>query len=968
MFPGEKHNFVFNTEGQMVRANFMGPGTHVYERVVRGDIPVSLSDRIAEEHDLRYATAKTTKDINVADEIMIAELNSLKSVKGDWISNIKQGELLKIKQKIDNAKSKLTGKNSVTFWSGGDNYSDEQRKTMQNKLQDLMTENERYNPYERKDRSTGGVMDDYYKNKASDDGTYASGLESWDGFLDYLKKHLDPKDPMTYVKGAGILYGMYKAKHIGKYLFKRFTGMDYDQKKQYIQQKHTELKNWLKNPNKFADFKRDAPKWFKDFMQDTIKKKLGTPIEIYKEFKANREMVAKFKARFPGSDYVDSIIKEAKKSGNIQKYLDDILPGEEKASGIRAEAFKEMQEKNPEGLKNYIQNEVESRIGLGLSEDQENFAKDIFGKEFEEKMGIKTPNEEGVESKYDSWQRTESKYGSSQVEPTLEDAPGEPVIEPTFEDDPVNTTFNDTVNDARSKFMEGATDRSKYMQNLRDHINEIKATGSAPDEYTNRATALLEEMEAAQSGWMSAASEAAGGPLGAAMIGIQVGEIIANAVKKKEQQDKENQQKYVSTVNMTKLLQKYHQEYDKQKIVEHSKQLRQIYGSQMDDFLQYNDLLTTGQKKGSASMWLYNKYGPAGASVIGNSIHLRSLLEEKLKHDKNMTDKEKDEILRQFNVRSTTMLRNLSDNFSLTDDMQDTKRKDNDSWAIYQKHERVAHLRKQYGAANQLPFQIQHHAGVLKNDFKSYWNMPEHQLEKFDNMNWDALYDPFRDSVIGDFTGRYGSSGFFTDKNTRNRYFDGLASSYNDMTSLFNNKKNTIFSGDTNTKMTTSWFKPSIANGHDPVESGIASDNHKGSQKKPGSKLPVTGHQWWNPAFDYAAGHMGQINTKANTPLQTGKNTPKTIIDKHKFTPPSDKNMPVHDPKIPNYHLPTANAFKPVENEQTDNSAEESVPRAQLNDYMFLYANDITPTSQETLVQQAKATFLKSKYYNDAQS
>ena len=54
MFPGEKHNFISNPEGQVMRANFMGPGTHVYERIVRGDIPVSLSDRIAEEHDLRY--------------------------------------------------------------------------------------------------------------------------------------------------------------------------------------------------------------------------------------------------------------------------------------------------------------------------------------------------------------------------------------------------------------------------------------------------------------------------------------------------------------------------------------------------------------------------------------------------------------------------------------------------------------------------------------------------------------------------------------------------------------------------------------------------------------------------------------------------------------------------------------------------------------------------------------------------
>jgi len=73
IFPGEKHMILPTKYGYSV-ANYAGPGTHLEERLARGDPPVDGPhgiDAAAEKHDIDYAIAKDYHDIEVADEKLI---------------------------------------------------------------------------------------------------------------------------------------------------------------------------------------------------------------------------------------------------------------------------------------------------------------------------------------------------------------------------------------------------------------------------------------------------------------------------------------------------------------------------------------------------------------------------------------------------------------------------------------------------------------------------------------------------------------------------------------------------------------------------------------------------------------------------------------------------------------------------------------------------------------------------------
>ena len=58
LFEGELHLFFHN---------FSGPGTHIQERLARGDKPVDKVDAISMIHDIAYMNAKTVHDIDDAD-------------------------------------------------------------------------------------------------------------------------------------------------------------------------------------------------------------------------------------------------------------------------------------------------------------------------------------------------------------------------------------------------------------------------------------------------------------------------------------------------------------------------------------------------------------------------------------------------------------------------------------------------------------------------------------------------------------------------------------------------------------------------------------------------------------------------------------------------------------------------------------------------------------------------------------
>lgn len=67
----EKHAILKLPNGRFGRANFMGPGTHIVERLERGDRPRTAMDELSEAHDIRYTEAATQSDVARADEIFI---------------------------------------------------------------------------------------------------------------------------------------------------------------------------------------------------------------------------------------------------------------------------------------------------------------------------------------------------------------------------------------------------------------------------------------------------------------------------------------------------------------------------------------------------------------------------------------------------------------------------------------------------------------------------------------------------------------------------------------------------------------------------------------------------------------------------------------------------------------------------------------------------------------------------------
>jgi hypothetical protein len=104
-FAGENHAILMLQNKKPGIANFMGPGTHVIDRLKRGDVGRTYSDKVAKRHDIDYTLASTAENkeeqlklVREADNRMI---NSLKNAKGkDNILNIQQGlRLIQAKKK-----------------------------------------------------------------------------------------------------------------------------------------------------------------------------------------------------------------------------------------------------------------------------------------------------------------------------------------------------------------------------------------------------------------------------------------------------------------------------------------------------------------------------------------------------------------------------------------------------------------------------------------------------------------------------------------------------------------------------------------------------------------------------------------------------------------------------------------------------------------------------------------------------
>jgi len=110
LFPGETHA-VLKVNGLPANANYMGPGTKIVQRIMRGDPPRSESDKAAQAHDLRYQLGV---DERVADEKMLGKLRDIRMKKADNDFNINMGTIpIQAKIKAENSGILKKGKFSA---------------------------------------------------------------------------------------------------------------------------------------------------------------------------------------------------------------------------------------------------------------------------------------------------------------------------------------------------------------------------------------------------------------------------------------------------------------------------------------------------------------------------------------------------------------------------------------------------------------------------------------------------------------------------------------------------------------------------------------------------------------------------------------------------------------------------------------------------------------------------------------
>jgi hypothetical protein len=110
-YPGENHVPQYDTldkkDSKLKLASYMGPGTKLINRLEKNVKPISLADKTAQAHDIRYAEASLIKGdpkkrqeaIREADMKMINKLTQLKSKKLDKDFNINMG-LLPMRAKV----------------------------------------------------------------------------------------------------------------------------------------------------------------------------------------------------------------------------------------------------------------------------------------------------------------------------------------------------------------------------------------------------------------------------------------------------------------------------------------------------------------------------------------------------------------------------------------------------------------------------------------------------------------------------------------------------------------------------------------------------------------------------------------------------------------------------------------------------------------------------------------------------
>lgn len=73
--------------------SYLGPGTNLADKI-RADVePISMVDKVAQAHDLRYAFASSVEDVRNADVKMVNKLNEIQDNNQDYKINIYTGKL-----------------------------------------------------------------------------------------------------------------------------------------------------------------------------------------------------------------------------------------------------------------------------------------------------------------------------------------------------------------------------------------------------------------------------------------------------------------------------------------------------------------------------------------------------------------------------------------------------------------------------------------------------------------------------------------------------------------------------------------------------------------------------------------------------------------------------------------------------------------------------------------------------------
>lgn len=90
---GERHPIMKLKDGTYRPGEYLGPGSHVMDKMRAGVKPVSDVDAISARHDLAYSLAQSEDDVRAADNHMLERLKAVKARGSDTNWNINMGRV-----------------------------------------------------------------------------------------------------------------------------------------------------------------------------------------------------------------------------------------------------------------------------------------------------------------------------------------------------------------------------------------------------------------------------------------------------------------------------------------------------------------------------------------------------------------------------------------------------------------------------------------------------------------------------------------------------------------------------------------------------------------------------------------------------------------------------------------------------------------------------------------------------------